>query len=322
MKKWIVVSLVVLMIIIVPCRFAEAASEGGSSTVTTTQPSLIPDKVDLGKFNSFDPLNYIPWRTLDVSVYNGSSLNTEPIYLDILVENSRQDIQWMGVNTDRLTQEGLTEDQITPLIHHGLTGWSNLLCLNNDMGYAVGSISGTSSWHYQRYIPEKFRLVAYFPNSKKLLYTDIISVNQYNAAVKLDFSNQSAKVLRNTNSVLWKIKLLLRVIVSALFVLLFILPFIDHRRWIIFGVKLFSGFLYMGLVALVPTLFQNQYGWTLFLAQLLLSAGEGYCVFRWGDKKGPSLRFDLWRDFADRFGGAGALVDVLIVKAGKSPPIK
>ncbi len=273
------VLLCILVWMFLATSVALAAPEGETTDTpptTSTAKALIPETVDLGRWNDFNPLSYWPWRSLRVLVKGGLQ---QTAYLDILAADSAS--QWRGVDLDRLQDEGLTRLDIEPLLDAAPEGWSGLMTHVHDSGRIQGKIvSGDGQWYLERSLPEFVRLAIYFPDSGESFCTEPLRLRQYQSLIEWDPTTGQARVLHQTQSGIWRLKLLLRVLAAAGLTLLACMPVLDRGRKGIFALKLGSGLCYMLLVFLFPGWFAPLYVLALVLSQLMLSAAESYCVYR------------------------------------------
>ena len=276
MGKRIVLWVLALLLWASPAALAEPEEETADTQPTaSTVKALIPETVDLGRWNDFNPLNYWPWRSLRVRVKGGLQ---QTAYLDILTADDAG--QWRGLDNSRLQDEGLTRDAVGPLVAAAPEGWSGMLTHVHDEGRIEGKIvSADGGWYLERALPETVRLAVYLPESGQSYVTQPLRLRQYQSVVEWDPATGEARVLHQTRSGLWRLKLLLRVLAAAGLTLLACLPVLDQGRRGRFAVKLGSGLCYMLLVFLLPGLFEGFYGLALILVQLLLSAAESYLVY-------------------------------------------
>ena len=276
MGKRILLCVLALLLLASPAALAEP-EEGTADTqpTTSTVKALIPETVDLGRWNDFNPLSYWPWRSLQIRVKGGLQ---QTAYLDILTIDANG--QWRGLDRSRLEAEGLIRDAIEPLLAAAPEGWSGMMTHVHDGGRIQGKIlSEDGGWYLEQALPETIRLAVYLPESGQSYVTQPLRLRQYQSVVEWDPATGQGRVLHQTRSGLWRMKLLLRVLAAAGLTLLACLPVLDQGRWGIFAVKLGSGICYMLLVFLLPGWFEGFYVLALVLVQLLLSAAESYLVY-------------------------------------------
>ncbi len=276
MRKRALLCILAFLLCLAPAALAEPEDETtGTQPTASTVKAIIPETVDLGRWNDFNPLNYWPWRSLRVQIKGGLQ---EPAYLDVLTIDDAG--KWRAIDNERLQAEGLTREAMEPLLDAAPEGWSGILTRVHDGGRTQGKMTASDDgWYLERALPENIRLAIYLPESGKSYCTEPLRLRQYQSVIEWDPATGQARVLHQTQSGLWRLKLLLRILAAAGLTLLACMPVIDRGRRGIFAVKLGSGICYMLLVFLLPSLFEGHYVLALILAQLLLSAGESYLIY-------------------------------------------
>jgi len=271
--------LLIFCMLAAPAAMAETTTAvSDTAASTTTKAALIPETVDVGALNDFKPLEYWPWRSLEIRTHGSD----QPALVDILVENETLSSPWQGIDDRRLLAEGLMPEEIAPLMALAPQGWGGLLTRQHDQGEIVGSMvwhNHLDGWYFERFLPETLRLAIYLPQKGEGFVTEPLAVRQYNGLIEVDLDTREARVLTNTFSGLWLMKLALRLVIAAGLTILAILPVIDKGRGWIALIKFSSSLFYLLLAVLLPGLFSQNYVLALCLTQLLLSAAEAALVY-------------------------------------------